>query len=194
MFKANQTEFAELMGWTKGYVSQLKQAGRLVFSEDGKVDVEASKIKIAETEDPNRDDVKARHANERGSDSKVNEIGAHSTTGKSKKEKEPKDPSRDSFSQSRAKEQQFKALQAELDYQERIGKLVARDAMKDAIGDMVTTFRQNLENMPHRISAELVGKDINDIRITLKQAVHQVLTQLEKGCNDKLNQSAQEQA
>jgi len=64
--------------------------------------------------------------------------------------------------------------------------------MKDAIGDMVTTFRQNLENMPHRISAELVGKDINDIRITLKQAVHQVLTQLEKGCNDKLNQSSQE--
>jgi len=194
MVKANQTEFAELMGWTKGYVSQLKQAGRLVFSVDGKVDVEASKIKIAETEDPNRDDVKARHANERASDSKVNEIGSHTATGKSKKDKEPKDPSRDSFSQSRAKEQQFKALEAELDYQERIGKLVARDAMKDAIGDMVTTFRQNLENMPHRISAELVGKDINDIRITLKQAVHHVLTQLEKGCNDKLNQSTQEQS
>jgi hypothetical protein len=63
--------------------------------------------------------------------------------------------------------------------------------MKAAISDLITTFRQNLENMPHRISAELVGKDINDIRIVLKQAVFHELSLLERGCNEKLNQQVE---
>lgn len=188
MLSMNQTEYAAHKGWTKGYVSQLKASGRLVFDENGKVDVQATEIRLQETEDPNRDDVKQRHAADRGADTKVNEIGSQ------KKGREPKDPNKVTFSDARATEQQFKALQAELDYKERIGQLVNKDDMRVAVQDLVTTFRQNLENMPHRISAELVGKDINDIRTTLKQAVHHVLTQLEKGCNDKLNQSAQEQA
>jgi transcriptional regulator with XRE-family HTH domain len=182
MLKLNQTEFAKHMGVTKGYVSQLKQAGRLVFAQDGKVDVEASKLRITETEDPNRDDVKERHAKERGADTKVDEIG------KAKKEKAPLDPNKTTFSSARATEQKFKALGAELDYKERIGELVSKADMKAAVSDLVTTFRQNMENMPHRISAELVGKDINEIRTTLKQAVNHELHQLERGCNEKLNQ------
>src|SRR5687768_7870681 len=138
----NQTEFGNLMGWTKGYVSQLKQAGRLVFAENGKVDVEASKARIKETEDPNRDDVKERHAEARGDDSKVQEIG------KPKKDKAPADQNKMTFSSARADEQKYKALQAQLDYQERIGELVSKADMKSAISDLITTFRQNIENMP----------------------------------------------
>jgi hypothetical protein len=181
----NQTEFADHMGWSKGYVTQLKQAGRIVFAENGKVDVEASKLLINQTEDPNRDDVKQRHADDRGADTKVNEIG------KPKKEKEIKDPNRGSFSEARAKEQKFKALEAELDYEIRIGKYVARDDMQAAIADMVTTFRQNLENFPHHISAELVGKDITAIRQSLKHAINHELQKLVRGCEEKLNQRAE---
>jgi hypothetical protein len=181
----NQAQFAEHMGWSKGYVTQLKQAGRIVFAENNKVDVEASKLLINQTEDPNRDDVKQRHADERGADTKVNEIG------KPKKEKEVKDPNRGSFSEARAKEQKFKALQAELDYEIRIGKFVAREDMQAAIGDMVTTFRQNLENFPHLISGELVGKDIAAIRISLKHAINHELQKLVRGCEEKLNQKTE---
>jgi transcriptional regulator with XRE-family HTH domain len=181
MQKLNQTKFAAHMGWTKGYVTQLKQAGRLVFTDDGKVDVEASELKIKETEDHNRDDVKERHAEARGVDTKVEEIG------KAKKATAPVDQNKVTFSSARASEQKFKALHAELDYNERIGKLVSKEDMKAAIGDLVTTFRQNIENMPHRISADLVGKDINEIRLLLKEAIRHELGLLERGCHEKLN-------
>jgi hypothetical protein len=187
MLTLNQTQFATHMGWSKGYVSQLKTAGRLVFAESGKVDVEASKVRIAETEDPNRDDVKERHASARSDDSKVHEIGVNGSS-KAKKEKEVKDPNKMTFSTARAKEQEFKALQAELDYKERIGELVSKADMKAAVADMVTTFRQEIENLPHRISADLVGKDINEIRAILKRSVHDCLANLERGCEKKLNQ------
>ena len=47
-----QSEFARLQKCDKGYISRLKQAGRLVMV-DGKVDVEASRALIAQTAHPN---------------------------------------------------------------------------------------------------------------------------------------------
>lgn len=61
--KKTRKEFAEMNGWSPSYVTKLSQAGRLVFTDDNKmVLVEASLEKIAETKDPNRDDVVKRHA------------------------------------------------------------------------------------------------------------------------------------
>jgi len=186
VIKLSQTDYATARGWTRGYVTQLKQAGRLVMTEDGKVDVEASDLLHKQTEDPNRDDVKARHAEKRGKDSKVDEIGGAKPV-KPKKDPKPHDPDHLKFVEGRAKEQHFKALQAELDYKKNIGELVSMEDMKAAVTDLITIFRQNLENMPHRISAELVGKEINDIRSTLKHEINAELTNLERGCNEKIH-------
>lgn len=174
----NQTEFARHMGVSKGYITQLKDAGRLVFSADGKVDVEASELRIRETADPNRDDVKTRHA-------------------LAKQQPEPKKESKSDghalkFSEGRAKEQHFKALQAEIEYEERIGNLVRKDDVEMAVADMVTTFRQALENLPHRVSTSLVNKDIDFIRATLKQEMHDALATLQRACDDKLKQQGAE--
>lgn len=49
-----QSEFAALIGKHKSYVTRLKQAGRLVLTADGLVDVEKSKAMIAATADPSR--------------------------------------------------------------------------------------------------------------------------------------------
>lgn len=173
----SQAEFARMQVWSRSYVTQLKTEGRLVFDAAGKVDVEASLELIGKTADPNRDDVKARHAENRG-------------------EKKTKTKSLDevNFSAGRAKEQHFKALQAELDYRKTIGELVSREDMQNAVADLVTTFRQEVENLPHRISADLVGKEITDIRATLKRCVHDILANLERGCEDRINSLSQEQA
>lgn len=44
-----QAEFARLQGWSKSYVTALKQAGRLVLADDGLVDVQASLARIQAT-------------------------------------------------------------------------------------------------------------------------------------------------
>lgn len=187
MHTLNQTQFAKHIHVTKGYVSQLKQAGRLVFAENGLVDVEASIRRIKETEDPNRDDVKKRHAEERGVDSLVDNIGEQDSD-KPTKAKKPKavDANAASFSAGRAKEQHYKALQAEIEYNERMGLLVPKADMQAAIADVVTSFRQRLENMPFSLAAELVGQPLEAIRSRIKQEVFDVLSELSREFADKL--------
>jgi hypothetical protein len=66
MTYARQAEFARQIGYDKSRITQLKNAGRLVMSPDGKrVDVEASIARIADTSDPGRMDVTERHAAKR---------------------------------------------------------------------------------------------------------------------------------
>lgn len=47
--KGSQADFARAQGWQKSYVTALKQAGRLVFDDDGKVLFGASLQKIKDT-------------------------------------------------------------------------------------------------------------------------------------------------
>jgi len=42
----SQAEFARMNGWDRSYVTRLKQAGRLVMTADGRVDVEASRAPL----------------------------------------------------------------------------------------------------------------------------------------------------
>jgi len=66
MSTLNQVEFARHIGVAKSYVTALKKAGRLVMTETGLVDVEASIARIADTADAGRRDVSERHAEKRG--------------------------------------------------------------------------------------------------------------------------------
>ena len=59
MTTSTQAEFAALLGKDKSYVTRLKQAGRLVITADGLVDVEKSQALIAATADPSRAEVMA---------------------------------------------------------------------------------------------------------------------------------------
>lgn len=183
----NQTQFAKHINVTKGYVTQLKQAGRLVMTDKGMVDVEASILRIKETEDPNRDDVKKRHATDRGADTLVDTIGEPKAD-KAKKTKPAKEVDADaaSFSKGRAKEQHFKALQAELEYKKNIGELVAKEDMHAAVADVCTSFRQRLENLPQEVAPDIVGQPLDDIRNRLKQACRDVLNNLNREFAEKL--------
>ena len=72
MTYAKQAEFARQIGYDKSRITQLKRAGRIVMSPDGKrVDVEASLARMAETADPGRMDVTERHAANRQAAGKV---------------------------------------------------------------------------------------------------------------------------
>ncbi|WP_288843519.1 hypothetical protein [uncultured Deefgea sp.] len=168
----SQAEFARQQGWAKSYVTKLKLEGRLVMDGD-KVDVAASRAKIAASADPNRDDVRQRHANERG-----NERGSES----------PSDnKAGSSYQNSRAVKERFAALTAKMEYEIAIGKLIQKSEVEDVVQDLATLFRQGLENMPHRIAAELVGRDVGGIRAVLKEAVIEQLKEFERNLDQRIS-------
>ncbi|MBU0752381.1 MAG: hypothetical protein KJ787_13995 [Gammaproteobacteria bacterium] len=61
----SRANFARLLGVNRSTVTRWAEAGRLVLTAGGRVEVEASRQRLAETS-AGRDDVAARHAIERG--------------------------------------------------------------------------------------------------------------------------------
>lgn len=166
-------EFARMEGKAKSYITALKNAGRLVTRGD-LVDVEASRARIAETADPNRDDVIQRWEEERRKPAAANEPQT--------------DKIGNSYQAARAVKEKFAAMSAKLDYERAIGKLVERSEVESAVEDVTSIIRQALEQMPHRTAPELVGKTLDQIRATLKQDIHAALSEMEREFSKRLVQ------
>jgi len=135
----SQAEFARQNKWSRSYVTQLKKDGRLVMSGDGKkVLPKESLVRIKATEDPNREDVKKRHAAER---------------------EEVVDPAAEkagsSYQAARAVKENFNALSAKLAYEKESGTMVEAAAVKKAGFELGTHIRTALENMPDQLAPEL---------------------------------------
>lgn len=183
MNAVTQAEFARLIGVGRSYVTALKNAGRLVLDDAGKVLVEESKRRIAETADPGRDDVRARWESERSNSA----VDADET------EKTTDDPISHDYHRARAKKEHYLAEQARIEFEQQIARLVEKSDVEAAIEDVISVMRQALENMPHRTAPELVGKDLDAIRATLKQEVHGALAEMEREFTKRLNQMGGEQ-
>lgn len=176
MKKASQAEFARLIGVAKSYVTELKKAGRLVITDDGMVDVEESKKRIEQTAEPSREDVASRWKNER----EARAVQSH-------QQDRQDDKIGNSYQTARAIKEKYAAMSAKLEYERAIGKLIEKDEVSKTIEDVVSIIRQALENMPHRASADLVGKDLDAIRATLKQQVHGALSEMERVFSDRIS-------
>lgn len=176
--KANQSKFAEIIGVDRSYVTKLKKQDRLVIDGDGLIDVDASVQRIKDTADPNRVDVVNRWRSERGQNGTTND------------EPETVDTSVEDhdYQRARAKKEHFLAERARVDYLRDIGELVPIIDMRAAVADVVTTFRQALEQLPYRTGPELVGKDLDAIRATLKQDIHAALSDMEREFSKKMSE------
>jgi len=64
MSRESKSAFARRLGVAPSYVTKLKDEGRIVVV-DGQIEVEASLARMEATKDPNRDDVRQRHAKAR---------------------------------------------------------------------------------------------------------------------------------
>ena len=162
-----QSAFADLMGVNRSTVTRWKQEGRLVLDADGKVDMEASRARIKATEG-SRDDVAARHAEERGA----------TLPEAPNAPAEPKEDTTRAYWITR-KEKAF-ALSAEREEMEKRRALVPIAEAKAITIDITVAFRSAAENLPHRIAPQLVGKDLDTIRATLKQEVQDLLYEIER--------------
>jgi hypothetical protein len=142
MASVNQAEFAALMGWSGPYVTKLKKAGRLVMTAAGQVDVEASKVRIAETRDPSRDDVVSRRPVPAPVQVAV--------------EPDDKDIIVD-FQTARAIKENYLARQAKIDYEERTGKLVDAEKLAQAQFELARQVRDSMLAITPRLQDVLAS-------------------------------------
>lgn len=165
-----KAEFARRQGWSPSYVTALAQADRLVLKGQGRkarVLVDESIARIRETADPNRDDVQARHAAERGDKGNGTPPPAsdHETA--------------TSYSKARATKEHYAAQKARLEYEEIAGTLCRADAVRHAAIDAGTALRASLERLPDQLAPTLATlADEQQIHGLLVEHIEAVLTDM----------------
>jgi len=180
MTTVSRAEFARLMGVNKSAVTRWAEKGQIV-TVSGQVDVEASRARLQET-GGERPDVADRHAQERAA--KISSGGAVSV---------PKtDGVGNSYQAARAVKEKYLALDAKASYEQRIGQLIPRADVEQALDDLVAAVRAGVENLPHRIAAQLVGKDLDTVRALLKQEIGGIMAEMHGGARKRLAELTQE--
>lgn len=151
-------EFARMMNVNRSTVSRYKRDGRLVFTGDGLVDVDASKRRLKETADPNRDDVVQRHIKAKGM------------------EPEEIDEATEKYQESRAKKEKYLALQAKADYEKSIGELIKREQVELDWANVAEILRSSFERLPDMLSGELAAEtDYNRVHAILVENIESIL-------------------
>jgi len=163
----SQTAFADHIGVNRSHVTQLKNADRLVM-EDGKVNVEASIQRIADTKDPSKDGVVKRHQQERSQKGGAEE--ARATTGTGSR-----------FQSAKARREEANAELTEIELQTKRGLLLVADEAKLAVADGDTIIRNRLESLPDILAPQLAAEtDEQKIRSMLTDHIESLLGDLSR--------------
>ncbi len=148
-------EFATSRGWKASYVTELKTAGRLVLTPDGRRVLVAESLRLlADTSDPAKAGVVARHAAARGanaapSPSCAPEPGAGDDgADDAPAPLSPTDPLAKRRALAQAEREEAMARKALRDEQVELGELLRADDVRAAAADAVMVFRNALQNLP----------------------------------------------
>ena len=172
-------QLARILGVGASYITQLKGEGRLVRTADGKRFLLAeSRRLLAETADPSKAGVAARHAAARGAAVAL-EVG-----GQGVDQDDPDAPlapiqddplaKRRALAQAQAEE--AKARKLLRDEAVELGQLLPVDEVRSAIADAVTALRADLENLPAILAAQVAAEHDEDrVRVILRDAIEHSL-------------------
>jgi hypothetical protein len=171
MTRETQSAFARRIGRAKSWITQLKEAGRLVMdNESGLVEVEASIARIAETENPARSGVAERHAEHRQRQDTPH--GNTSTPGTPP----PMEKIGQQYKYWQAVKMKADAEQAQMDRDRKANDLVPRDAANFAMDDLSAGVRGRLENIPDRWAPVLAPlSTLDELRAALIEMVEDEL-------------------
>lgn len=184
-------EFAGIVGCKPSYVTELRKAGRLFLTDDRKrVRVAESLALIAETRDPSRAGVAARHAAARAAKAKAapEPAGAGDDGPLSADDGDdlpilPADPVEASHARRKAKaiadKAEADARKALRDEQVELGQLLPAEEVEHAIRGAVVTFRGAMENLPDTLAPQLSAiSDEGRVRVVLAEAFEHALEEL----------------
>ena len=167
--KLSQADFAKHIGKTRGYITQLKTAGRLVMSGD-LVDVEATLKLIDETKDMSKSGVAQRHEAERQAKMTVNETLPNVDSG----EKAGR-----VYQQSKAQREYYNALAAKRDYELSAGKLLVAENVISIVTGAASVVRIRLESLPDILAPQFAAEtDEQKIRAIFHDQIEHLLTEL----------------
>lgn len=174
--------FARLLGVKPSAVTALKQAGRLVLTDDGKrVLVDASRQRLADTADPSKAGVVARHAAERAAKAGQHAPEAPGADPEGEGQAEEVAGEGPGYQASRARREHYAALAAQRDYEVSIGKLVDASEVAAAVSQAATTLRTKLEALPDTLAPQLAAlSDEAQVRATLAEAIEHTLEDLSR--------------
>lgn len=168
----SKTEFAARRGWVKSYVSKLASQDRLVLTDDGKVELEATEALLAESADPSKTAVADRH--ERIRLQREEQTAAE----------EPAVPQLGQtadFQRSRALREHYLALQEQANFHKQQGSLVELEAVKVGAYNAGRLLRDQLLGMPPQLAPELaVMTDPWQIEKHLTAAIRRSLEDAER--------------
>jgi hypothetical protein len=183
--------FARLMGCRRSYVTELKAAGRLVLTEDGKrVRVAESRQLIADTKDPARAAVAARHAATRLQQGAGEGAATPAPDAPDDADQGPTgDPVADSHARRKAKaladKEEALARKALRDEQLELGQLLRADDVAEAVRAAGVVLRTALENLPSRLAPELAAAtDEGRVRVLLGDALEHALHEVSRKFGD----------
>ncbi|MBM3114269.1 hypothetical protein [Jeongeupia naejangsanensis] len=161
-----KSAFAKLRGYSRAYVTQLGNAGRLVLDDEGLVLVAESDRLIAATADPSRARRKAAPRKD------WNSVTA--------------DTGLPDFQTVRTQNEIKRGVQLDIEIAEALKQLVAADEVALAVADIAGAVRAALERLPDRLSMPIAAEtdpgrvyDLLDREITLViEEVHRLMTVL----------------
>lgn len=148
----SKAEFADSRGWSRPYVSKLGKQGRLVLTDAGKVDVEATLALLSDTADPSKAGVAERHQQERvekGVHALVSPLAPPSSL--------PTGGGGDTYQKARAHRETYLALLAEDEFLKGRGELVERKAVDRAAFAAARTLRDLILGLPPKAAGELIA-------------------------------------
>jgi tryptophanase len=167
-----QAAFARRIGVTPGYVSMLKSSGRLVMTDDGKVDVEKS-IKLIKETGGAKPWLAERHAAARGRPVllEVQRSDSHEETTRTQDE----DEIGNTYQAARAVKEKYLALQAKLAYEEQSGNLIPKEHVEYALKSFATSARVKLEVLADQLAPEVAPiTDIDELHALLSERFRDV--------------------
>lgn len=185
----SKSEFAARRGWSKSYVSKLASQDRLVLTADGKVDVEATEVLLAQSADPSKAAVAARHEEGRVDRDVRSLLQPAGETPNLPVPSQPVSKGPD-FQRARAHREHYLAQLAEAEFHKVQGNLVERKAVEDAAFTAGRVLRDLVFGLAPQLAAELSGMaDPWTIEKHLTRAFRQVFDDAAKMNNADLEQA-----
>lgn len=157
-------EFARQHGWNPGYAHKLKSRGVLVLREEGGrelVDVEASNAAIEAAKDPAKEymaEVNAAQRRRHGKPEPMDIDRANPIGDSCAEPRPPETSSNATYHQAKAACELYRAKLSQLEYEQRIGKMVRTDDVRMALASRITQVRDSILQVPARLAPVIAAE------------------------------------
>jgi hypothetical protein len=158
----SKAAFARRKGWDRSTATRYAQAGKIVVTADGLVDVEASEERLAASKDPLKEGVRQRH--ERGRRRRDGDRGHDQARGGERHDRDastrvdPNDTSYQLLTKHRAAAEQSRAELLRLELEEKEGRLVDAEVSRKRTFQLARAGRDGVMNLRFRIDPLLAGE------------------------------------